>query len=121
MTFDSDAVRALLTVAPTNDVFDRWVFQLNDDLSAAGVAGIVEAPQFGSNRSVNAVIAACFSYHFSLAGVPRPSWLDDPLLIAEEPFFLDVSAGLQSLVASLTPDSVSRHNVFIDEPSLVSV
>lgn len=119
--FDSDAVQALLTVAPDSEAFGRWVFQLNDDLAASGVAHIVDPPPFGPNRSTNAVIAACFSYHFSLAGLARPAWLDDPLLVAEEPVFLDVSVGLRDLVASLTPEPVRQHNVFIDEPSLVSV
>ena len=103
----------------------RPIIQLSDDLHRvsdveAVLLMAVPAPLTG-DEGIDALIAGVCELHATRRGAPVPDWIHEPARFCAEPWDLEPLPELQGAARAATPDSLARHNVYVDPSFLASV
>ncbi len=102
----------------------REVIQLSDDLAKesrpllAALCALAPAP---ADLRFDALLAAIVEYYLNGAGLPSPSWVNDPSRTLTEPWFVDDVPALREQTVQDTPPAFARHGVFLAAAELASV
>lgn len=100
----------------------RVVWQLATDLDSANealrVALCVTPPAPTSDPRFDALLAGVTEH--ALAGLPRPTWLNEPWRTLAEPWDVEPVPSLRAAARSVTPDELARHGVFLDPAELIN-
>ena len=111
----------------TGDVRSAWreIIQLNDDLRSAdpatAVALAIAAPSPTGDARFDALIAAVTDCALSDADLPIPTWLRDDTWVLDQFWDVENVPSLRLVARERTPESISRHGIFLDRAVLESV